>query len=132
MTFAQIIKDSNDVLSFLTGLVLLAFIAGLGGTILKRVWTNQIDLSRLISEPDGKGSMSRLQLLVFTFVISLSLFFIVVGSGKFAFPELSPEILLLLGISSSTTLVSKAIGTGAGTPPGPKTEQPNAGEGQKK
>jgi hypothetical protein len=42
--------------------------------------------------------MSRLQLLIFTFVISLSLFFIVVGPEQLSFPTLSPEILLLLGI----------------------------------
>ncbi len=113
MTF----KDVSDTLTLLTGLVLLIFIAGMGGAILLGVWTNKIDLARLISEPDGKASMSRLQLLVFTFVIALSLFFIVVGSGKFQFPTLSPEILLLLGISSSTTLVSKAIGSSVGTPP---------------
>ena len=115
MKFDNFIKNSNDILGFLIGLVLLLFAAGLAGTILARMWNDKINLSLLISESDGKASMSRLQLLVFTFVIALSLFFIVVSTEKPAFPPISDQILVLLGISGSTALVSKAIQTGSGT-----------------
>jgi hypothetical protein len=118
------LKSVHEALSLITGVVFLAFMAGLGALILYGVLKRQIDLTKLISEPDGKASMSRLQLLVFTFVISLSLFFIVVGSGKWEFPAISSEILMLLGISSSTTLVSKAIS--GGTTPSDKSPSPPA------
>ena len=128
MLFADGVKRVYEVLGLLTGLVLLIFAAGLAAIILIRIWTNKIDISKLICEPDGKASMSRLQLLIFTFVISLSLFFIVVGSGATQFPTLSPEILLLLGISSSTTLVSKAISGGTTAPAASQPQRPPAPE----
>jgi hypothetical protein len=128
MLFADGVKRVYEVLGLLTGLVLLIFAAGLAAIILIRIWTNKIDISKLICEPDGKASMSRLQLLIFTFVISLSLFFIVVGSGATQFPTLSPEILLLLGISSSTTLVSKAISGGTTAPAASQPPRPPAPE----
>jgi hypothetical protein len=52
--------------------------------------------------------MSRFQLLIFTLVIALSLFLVVVS--KMQFPDtIPPEILTLLGISASTYAVSKGI-----------------------
>jgi hypothetical protein len=79
------------------------------------MWRNKIDLSKLISESNGDASLSRLQFLIFTFVISLSLFLIVVGTHPYpAWPkDFPPEILTLLGISGSSYLVSKAIQVGA-------------------
>jgi hypothetical protein len=54
------------------------------------------------------ASMSRFQLLIFTLVIALSLFLVVVS--KMEFPDrIPPEILTLLGISASTYAVSKGI-----------------------
>jgi hypothetical protein len=51
--------------------------------------------------------MSRFQFLVFTFVIALSLFFVIFATN--GFPVIPGTVLSLLGISSSSYLVSKGI-----------------------
>lgn len=97
-----------DILALIAGWVVLIFIALLGGVIVWNMLTGTIDLTKLISEPNGDASMSRLQLLIFTFVIAVSLFLIIVYSH--AFPATIPQgVLILLGISSSSYLVSKGI-----------------------
>jgi hypothetical protein len=94
---------------------LICGIVGLTGVaILWLIFDGTIDLSRLISEPTGDASMGRFQFLIFTFVISLSLFLVILsgknGDGKPAFPETIPGgILTLLGISGSSYAVGKAI-----------------------
>ncbi len=89
------------------GLVLCLFIGLLGLTILVLIWRNKIDLSMLLAEANGDASMSRFQLLIFTFVIAISLFELVEG-GK-AFPDIPNGVLTLLGISASTYAVGKGI-----------------------
>jgi hypothetical protein len=76
-------------------------------TLLWFIWTNKIDLSKLLSEANGSASISRLQLLVFTLVVAISLYMIVERTG--AFPEIPNGILTLLGISASTYAVGKGI-----------------------
>jgi len=96
--------------STLAAWVALGFLALIGVAILYYVFTGRIDLSGLISEPSGDASMSRFQLLVFTFVIAASLFLIIASAAPPAFPATIPNgILVLLGISSSSYLVSKGI-----------------------
>jgi hypothetical protein len=73
-----------------------------------------MDLSDLLKEVGGKGaSMSRFQLLIFTLVIALSLFLLVVSQNRF--PAVPPEVLTLLGISASIYAVSKGIQLSAPT-----------------
>lgn len=92
--------------------VALGFLGLVGVAILYYIFTGRINLSGLISEPTGDASMSRFQLLVFTFVIAASLFLIIASAAPPAFPKDIPNgILVLLGISSSSYLVSKAIQT---------------------
>jgi len=93
--------------------VALGFLGLIGVAILYNVFIGKIDLSGLISEPNGDASMSRFQLLVFTFVIAASLFLIIASAGPPpAFPKDIPNgILVLLGISASSYLVSKGIQT---------------------
>jgi hypothetical protein len=96
--------------SSLAAWVALGFLGLIGLAILYNVFIGNIDLSGLISEPSGDASMSRFQLLVFTFVIAASLFLIIASAGPPAFPKEIPNgILILLGISSSSYLVSKGI-----------------------
>jgi hypothetical protein len=96
--------------STLAAWVALGFLGLIGVAILYNVFTGKIDLSGLISEPTGDASMSRFQLLVFTFVIAASLFLIIASAAPPAFPATIPNgILVLLGISSSSYLVSKGI-----------------------
>ena len=89
------------------GFVLCLFIGLLGLTILYLIWTRKIDLSELLSEANGDASMSRFQLLIFTFVIAIALFEIVESSMKF--PDIPQGVLVLLGISASTYAVGKGI-----------------------
>jgi hypothetical protein len=103
-----------DTLILVIGYVLCGLIGLLGIAILWRIADNSIDLSRLISEANGDASMSRFQFLVFTFVISLSLFLVIAagkpGQNKPGLPDSIPAgILTLLGISGSSYAVGKAI-----------------------
>jgi hypothetical protein len=97
-------------LELTAGWVALGFLGAVGIAILYYIFTERIDLSQLISEPSGDASMSRFQLLVFTFVIAASLFLITASPHPPAFPKEIPNgILVLLGISASSYLVSKGI-----------------------
>ncbi|HTP34959.1 MAG TPA: hypothetical protein VMJ75_22435 [Candidatus Acidoferrales bacterium] len=58
------------------GWVVVVFIAGLGAAILFFVWTGKINLTLLISEQNGVGSMSRFQLLIFTMLVGASIFIV--------------------------------------------------------
>lgn len=93
----------------LAGFVVCGFIGALALTILWLIWTNRIDLSHLLDEANGSASLSRFQLLVFTFVIALSLFYLVQKRTDGAFPEITSGVLTLLGISASTYAVGKGI-----------------------
>jgi len=108
------------------GWILAIFLALVAYAILRRIFDDRIDLSKLLSEKDDTGaSLSRFQFLIFTFVISMSLFLIVVGESPPRFPKSIPgEVLALLGISGASYVVSKAVQKGdkgkEGRPPSPK------------
>lgn len=93
------------------GWVIVGFIAAFCITFLVLIWRDKINLSRLISEINGDASLSRLQFLIFTVVISMSLFLVIMAAKPVpAFPNDIPAgILTLLGISGSSYLVSKGI-----------------------
>jgi hypothetical protein len=101
------------ILAIVIGYLICGIVGLIGIAILWLILNGTIDLSRLISEPNGDASMSRFQFLIFTFVISLSLFLVIVSGkdkdGRLAFPEIPGGILTLLGISGSTYAVGKAI-----------------------
>lgn len=96
-----------ETLKIAEGIIIVAFTGLLAGTILFWIWQGKIPLYKLLSESNGDASLSRLQLLIFTFVIALSLFMIIAHDNKF--PPIPNEVLMLLGISGSSYLVSKAI-----------------------
>ena len=114
-------------LELLAGYIVCGLVGLFGVLALYRIYTNEKSgLELLISEKDGSGaSMSRFQLFVFTFVIALSFFLIVVSHAKLAqtpqnatnseapnsaqFPDVPGGVLALLGISASSYAVSKAI-----------------------
>lgn len=83
------------------------FIGLLGLLVLWKIYTGKINLVGLINETGGEASMSRFQLLIFTFVISMSLFLIIISNMKF--PEIPNGIWALLGISGGSYVVSKGI-----------------------
>jgi len=100
-------------LGLLIGWILTIFIGLLGAIILWKILIGNIDLSLLISDENGDASLSRFQFLVFTFVISMSLFFIIVNQAPPSYPkEIPNQILALLGISGGSYVLSKGIQSG--------------------
>lgn len=94
------------------GWTVTIFFGSLGGIILWFIIKGKINLEKLISEPNGDASLSRFQLLIFTFVIAMSLFLIIVSTTPPSFPITIPvEILGLLGISGGSYLFAKGIQT---------------------
>jgi uncharacterized BrkB/YihY/UPF0761 family membrane protein len=99
-----------ELLKIVFGWVAIVFIAGLGLLVLWRIWQEKIQLNRLLEDEEGKASLSRFQFLIFTFVIGMSLFLVIVGADPPSFPEKIPgEIFALLGISGGSYLVSKGV-----------------------
>lgn len=103
-------------LKVITGYLILILVFFYGLMVLIAMVTKTIDLKYLVSETDGNASMSRFQLLIFSFVIALSLFLIVISSPTPRFPEVPTAILTLLGISATTYAAGKAL-----HPPRPDT-----------
>ena len=78
--------------------------------IIYLVATRAIDLKLLLSEKDGSASLSRFQLLIFTFMItSLFLILAFTKTGGIGWPDVPNSVLGLLGISGGTYLTSKGI-----------------------
>ena len=99
-----------DLLKIVVGWILAVFIAGLGLLILWRILTGEIKLDKLLEDEKGKASLSRFQFLIFTFVIAMSLYLVIVSATPPAFPQEIPgEIFALLGISGGSYVVSKGV-----------------------
>jgi hypothetical protein len=109
IVFFNVPGDPLDRLKIVIGYVILILIFFFGLIVLINMASGKIDLTQLLAEGDGGASLSRFQLLIFTFVISLSLFMIIVAAKPPVFPAIPTEILTLLGISASTYAVSKGI-----------------------
>lgn len=104
-----------------------AVILGLAAVVLWRIFTGAIDLTYLIAEADGKASLSRFQFLVFTFVVAGVFLLLSIESGTFV--DLPNNVLILLGLSGGSYVISKGIGAGA-SKADPGTETKGAPEKQ--
>jgi hypothetical protein len=109
--------------------VLVAFIAVIGVVIIYRIGFGKTDLSSLLSETDSnKASMSRFQLLLFSFVIVGIYVTLCLQQGDLL--EISNGVLGLMGISGGSYLISKGIQTQVNkapqqpTPNGPDKPSP--------
>ncbi len=129
--FALFRSLTKDYLLLVVGAELAVLLFLFGIVVLYALATDQIRIDKLISEQNGDASISRFQLLVFTFMIALSFVYLVLmGSGKF--PDVPNQVLVLLGISASTYGVGKGLQImgGPSSPPQPPGEpggpQPNA------
>jgi hypothetical protein len=99
-------------LALIFGYTICLVVGGFGLTIIAFIWKGKINLSALLSEANGQASMSRFQLLIFTFVIAISLFDLVAtpdANHMFAFPQIPAGVLGLLGISAGTYVVGKGV-----------------------
>jgi hypothetical protein len=102
-----------------------AFLAALEVLILWKMATNRLDLGLLLSNGQGGGaSLSRFQLLVFTFVIAASFVYLTAKNG--AFPTMNAGVLVLLGISGATYAVGKSLGRKPATEEAKGTPAPGA------
>lgn len=110
--------DPNfHTLALVMGWTVTVLVAAFALVIIYKIILGGIDLKYLLAGDDGYASLSRFQFLIFTFVIALSLFLIIINNpGQPAFPEKIPGgILALLGISGGSYVVAK--GVDANTPP---------------
>jgi hypothetical protein len=120
-----------EILGLAIGWILTVFIGLLGLIIVVKVWRGDIDLNYLISDELGYASLSRFQFLVFTFVVAMSLFYLIVIGTPPAYPKIPGEILALLGISGGSYVLSKGLQnsrdvsmTEAGQPPKDSPDKP--------
>ncbi|MBW4562561.1 MAG: hypothetical protein KME32_15700 [Mojavia pulchra JT2-VF2] len=122
------INDLFVVLALVIGCLITIFVAVLEIFILIFIWEGTwnlksgrrrgINLAKLISESSGDASLARFQLLIFTFVISMSLVLIITSTKPPSFPSSIPDqILGLLGISSTSYVLGKALQTQIKEPP---------------
>ena len=118
-------------LAMLVAIVLSIILLGFGAVILGMILTGQIDLSDILVESGENGSkkasLSRLQFLMFSFVIAGLYLVICVESGTFV--DVPPGVLILLGISGGSYVVSKGMGKTAQKQPG-ATPQPRQANGR--
>jgi len=90
-------------------LLLFAFV------VLWKVHSGAISLDGLLAEVpaagktinSSKASLSRFQFLIFTFVIAGLFLLLSIEAGTFV--DIPPNVLILLGISGGTYLVSKTV-----------------------
>lgn len=100
-------QGPTATLALLAGYLLLIMIGLFGLMILLQMLRGKIDLQALTGEFGGGASMSRFQLLIFTFVVALSVLMLVATTNRL--PEIPTGLMALLGISGSTYAVSKGI-----------------------
>jgi hypothetical protein len=98
--------------------VIIIFIGVLGIILLYKMLMGQIDLSTVLDEmtdkpsatepaPKPKASLSRLQMLVFTFVIAGLYLTLCLEAGQLL--DIPNQVLGLMGISGGSYVVSKGI-----------------------
>jgi hypothetical protein len=96
-----------SLLVLVIGWILTIFLGILALIILWKIINGDISLRYLISDEQGFASLSRFQFLVFTFVIAMTLFYLITANGKY--PEIPNQILALLGISGGSFAIAKGV-----------------------
>lgn len=135
--------------SLLLGTLALALLAAVIVFSLWRAGNSERVVSLLLERPAAAGgatksSVSRLQMLIWNFVVAFAFFYVLASVGvqdmsklKEAMEALfNPQVLILLGISNGTYLVGKVAGQGAaptalgGKSPDPLRSVPEHSTGQ--
>jgi hypothetical protein len=105
-------------------MVIAIILLGFAAIVLWKIFDNQISVVGLLAEPldpgnpgaGVKASLSRFQFLIFTFVIAGLYLLLSIEAGTFV--DIPGNVLLLLGISSGSYVVSK-MSSGPPKPPAP-------------
>jgi len=123
--------SDNAVLGFLAVTTIIIAFAGI---VLWKMVSGEIDLSHIVSEPEkyddagnktagsGKTSLSRFQFLLFTFVTAGLFLMLSIEAG--AFVNIPSNVLGLIGISSGSYVISKAVGQQTGNNATQNQEKP--------
>ena len=97
-----------------------AIILGFAAVVLWKVFKDKIKIDDLLVESaaDGsrKASLSRFQFLIFTFVFAGLFLMLSIEAGTFV--DIPNNVLALLGISSGSYVVSKAVAASGKAPTG--------------
>lgn len=91
-------------------IALVAIICAFALVIFWLILSNRIKLDGLIAEAGGKASLSRFQLLLFTFVIAGLYLLLSIESRTLI--DIPNNVLGLLGISGGSYLISKGVQSG--------------------
>lgn len=111
------ITNDFHIVALVMAWTVTALVAAFAIMIIFKMVRGAINLQYLIAGADGDASLSRFQFLIFTFVIALGLFLIIVSANPPAFPkEISGTVLALLGISGGSYVTSKAVDANATKP----------------
>lgn len=105
-------------LALVMGWTVTVLIGAFAIAIIIKMIKGDINLQYLIANEAGDASLSRFQFLIFTFVIALGLFLIILSRNPPDFPPIPGAVLALLGISGGSYVTSKAVDANA-TPPRP-------------
>jgi uncharacterized BrkB/YihY/UPF0761 family membrane protein len=119
MLFLQGTPDYGfHLLALVMGWTVTILVGAFALAIIFKMVKGDINLMYLIAGVDGDASLSRFQFLIFTFVIALGLFLIILSQSPVpAFPSTIPGgILALLGISGGSYVTSKAVDANASKP----------------
>jgi uncharacterized BrkB/YihY/UPF0761 family membrane protein len=119
MLFLQGTPDYGfHLLALVMGWTVTILVGAFALAIIFKMVKGDINLMYLIAGVDGDASLSRFQFLIFTFVIALGLFLIILSQSPVpAFPASVPGgILALLGISGGSYVTSKAVDANASKP----------------
>jgi hypothetical protein len=95
---------------------LAAVFIGIFLIVVVKIMQNRINLDNLLSEPDGKASLARFQLLLFTFVVAGLFMILSLEAGQFI--EIPSGVQGLLGISGGSYILSKVISSTTKKPDG--------------
>lgn len=99
-------------LSWYVAIALIVVIMGAAAVTLWLIATGNINIKNMLEEPDSqKASLSRFQFLIFTFVVAGLFLLLSIESGTFV--TVPNSVLMLIGISAGSYVVSKGITAGA-------------------
>ena len=107
---------TTQVISLISFGIISIIVLCIAFIVLWKIWTDEISLKGLLTEipapgaavGDAKASLSRFQMLIFTFVIAG--LFMMLSIEAHGFVEIPQNTLILLGISGGTYVVSKGVG----------------------
>jgi hypothetical protein len=121
-------KDNPwSYLGFIAWGLFLLILFGVGAIVLWKIAKGGINIKEVLSESDGKASLSRFQAFLFTFVFVIGVMLILIRTGDFP-TDIPLSVLAILGGSLGTYLISKGIGdAGTASTPPPSGTAPSRG-----